>query len=183
MDAPSYSAPYRSSDIVGVAVNGDGSVIVAGSANCDLDLGGGALVGADCSFHKAFVAKFDPSGAHLWSRLIEGSIVSEAVSLGVDALGNAFVAGNFTGTLDADGTVLGAADGAERRFLVRLDGDGHISRSQTLGPELSKVVSLAVGPEGNITILGQDASATTPSATSLYSSNGNIVTKINVAAP
>ncbi|WP_437617830.1 hypothetical protein [Sorangium sp. So ce1151] len=172
------SASDHHEGLAGVAVDGDGSVILAGNARCDFDFGGGPLVGANCSSDNAFVAKLDAHGAHLWSRLIEGSLASRAVSLVVDALGNTFVAGSVTGTLDADGTALGAEDGAERQFVVRLDSDGHISWSHILGPEFSKVQSLAVDPEGNVAIVGQDASA-------MNSINwgGNLVTKLDVAAP
>ncbi|HTN88710.1 MAG TPA: hypothetical protein VL242_33755, partial [Sorangium sp.] len=93
-------------------------------------------------------------------------------------LGNTFVAGSVTGTLDADGTALGAEDGAERQFVVRLDRDGHISWSHILGPEFSKVQSLAVDPEGNVAIVGQDASAVNS-----INWGGNLVTKFDVAAP
>ncbi|WP_437751414.1 SBBP repeat-containing protein [Sorangium sp. So ce1389] len=172
------SASDHHRGLIGIAVDGDGSVFLAGNARCDLNFGGGPLVGANCSSDNAFVAKFDVHGGHLWSRLIEGSLASTAVSLGVDALGNAFVAGSVTGTLDADGTALGEEDGAERQFVVRLDRDGDISWSHILSPEISRVHDLAVGPEGNVAIMGQDASAVDASIR-----GANIVTKLNVAAP
>ncbi|WP_437302158.1 hypothetical protein [Sorangium sp. So ce388] len=164
--------------LVGIAVDGDGNVFLAGQVRCDFNFGGGPLVGANCSSENAFVAKFDVHGGHLWSRLIEGSLASKAVSLGVDALGNAFVAGSVTGTLDADGTALGEEDGAERQFVVRLDRDGHISWSHILSPAISSVHGLAVAPEGNVAILGQDASAVDAGIW-----GANIVTKLDVAAP
>ncbi|WP_437971317.1 hypothetical protein WMF04_19350 [Sorangium sp. So ce260] len=172
------SASASQEGLAGIAVDGDGSVFLAGNAHCDFDFGGGPLVGANCSSDNAFVAKFDVHGGHLWSRLIEGSLASRAVSLGVDALGNTFVAGSVTGTLDADGSALGAEDGAERQFVVRLDRDGHISWSHILSPEFSSVHGLAVDPEGNVAIVGQDASAV-----HLEFQGGNIVTKLDVAAP
>ncbi|WP_437898678.1 hypothetical protein [Sorangium sp. So ce124] len=172
------SASDSHNGLAGVAVDGDGNMFLAGNARCDFDFGGGPLVGANCSSDNAFVAKFDVHGDHLWSRLIEGSLASRAVSLGVDALGNTFVAGSVTGTLDADGTALGAEDGAERQFVVRLDRDGHISWSHILSPELSKVQGLAVDPEGNVAIMGRDAGAVNASAW-----GANVVTKLDVAAP
>ncbi|CAN91674.1 hypothetical protein [Sorangium sp. So ce145] len=172
------SASDSQQGLAGVAVDGDGSVILAGNAHCDFDFGGGPLVGANCSSDNAFVAKFDVRGGHLWSRLIEGSLASRAVSLGVDALGNTFVAGSVTGTLDADGTALGAEDEPERQFVVRLDRDGHISWHHILSLEISRVQGLAVDPEGNVAIVGQDASAVNSTGW-----GGNIVTKLDVAAP
>ncbi|WP_437509508.1 hypothetical protein [Sorangium sp. So ce1099] len=163
--------------LAGIAVDGDGSVFLAGNARCDFNFGGGPLAGATCVSDNAFVAKFDVRGGHLWSRLIEGSLASKAVSLGVDALGNAFVAGSVTGTLDADGTALGEEDGAERQFVVRLDRDGHISWSHILSPEISRVHGLAVDPEGNVAIMGQDASAVDAGVR-----GANVVTKLDVAA-
>lgn len=63
-------------------------MILAGSARSDLDLGDGdgPLVGAGCSSPSARVAKIGADGAHLWSRRIEGSIASQAVSLGPSLL-------------------------------------------------------------------------------------------------
>lgn len=167
--------------LTGLAVEGDGSVILIGNAGCDVDLGGGALGGANCSSYNAFVVKFDAQGAHRWSRFIDSSTSSRVVSLGLDSLGNAFVAGSVYGTLDADGTVLGV-DGSERWFVVRFDGEGRISWSQTLGPDVSGVQGLAVDPEGNVAVLGRDASAADASFPQGYM-GGNLVTKLNVAAP
>ncbi|WP_437825579.1 hypothetical protein [Sorangium sp. So ce1153] len=173
------SASASHEGLVGVALDGDGNMFLAGNVHCDFDLGGGPLVGANCSSDNAFVAKFDVyHGWPVWTRLIEGSLASRAVSLVVDALGNTFVAGSVTGTLDADGTALGAEDGAERQFVVRLDRDGHISWSHILSPEFSSVQGLAVDPEGNVAIVGHDASAVTSTLR-----GGNIVTKLDVAAP
>ncbi|WP_438043082.1 hypothetical protein [Sorangium sp. So ce128] len=137
------SASASQEGLAGIAVDGDGSVFLAGNAHCDFDFGGGPLVGANCY-----------------------------------ALGNTIVAGSVTGTLDADGTALGAEDGAERQFVVRLDRDGHISWSHILSPEFSRVHGLAVDPEGNVAIVGQDASAANSA-----NRGGNIVTKLDVAAP
>ncbi|WP_437745736.1 hypothetical protein WMF39_12325 [Sorangium sp. So ce1504] len=179
-----FAAPFEGGapwgyhrSLTGVAVDGDGSVFLAGNAQCDFDFGGGPLHGTDCSNDSPFVAKFDADGAHLWSQVIRGDFPF-AVSFGVDALGNTFVSGSVgSGGLEADG-MPGGPDGDSRPFVMRFDSEGHISWVQILGSEVIDVLGLAVDPEGNVAVVGQDVDAVNAPFGA-----GNVVMKLNVAAP
>jgi hypothetical protein len=48
----------------------------------------------------AFVAKLDPAGALVWSRVFEGDGRQEIEGLSVDSCGNVLVTGQFTGSID-----------------------------------------------------------------------------------
>ncbi|WP_437534080.1 hypothetical protein WME79_08275 [Sorangium sp. So ce726] len=149
-----YEADWN---ITSIAVDpATGGVVFMGRYAGDLDLGGGLLpwVEDDDNPTRAYVAKFDAMGQFVWSK-------PSPRSSGRYMPGGIMAVDTFTGTLDADGTALGAEDGAERQFVVRLDRDGHISWSHILSPEFSSVQGLAVDPEGNVAIVGHDASAST----------------------
>ncbi|WP_437534081.1 hypothetical protein WME79_08280 [Sorangium sp. So ce726] len=163
--------------LTGVAVRGDGSVILAGNVPCFFDLGGGPLNGSNCLGDSPFVAKFDADGVHLWSQVIRGDL-PDAVSFGVDALGNTFVLGSVGGRgLEADDRPPGP-EGDSRPFIMRFDAEGHISWAQILGPEVTDAVGLAVDPEGNVAVVGQDVDAV-----NAHFGAGNVVMKLNIAAP
>jgi len=74
-----------------VALDAAGNVYLAGwTSSCDFPTTPGAYVAAYDGCGGAFVAKFDPSGALVYSILLGGAV---AASISVDASGNAFVAG------------------------------------------------------------------------------------------
>jgi len=113
----------------GIAVGPDNSIVIAGTTfaatQWPAKFGGMPLTGAAVTFSggvDAFVAKYTPAGAHVWSNLFGGPIgVSNdsANGVAIDAMGRAFVAGNFSTTLRFPGetlTTAGRVDG----FLMRL---------------------------------------------------------------
>lgn len=72
-----------------------GNVLVSGSVTGNLNLGGGALTPS--SGTQYWVAKFDPAGNHLWSRLFPVLWIG---GIAFDANGAAYVAGLTRGTVD-----------------------------------------------------------------------------------
>src|SRR5438093_11968823 len=77
----------------GVACDGSGNVLVTGSFESSIDLGGGW---ARSFAHKdVFVAKYSPAGAYLWSRLAGGIYDDAGRGIAVDASGQVAVTGIF----------------------------------------------------------------------------------------
>jgi len=74
-----------------------GNVIVIGTFY-SADFGGGLITGA--GFSDGFVAKFDASGNHLWSRRMSGTSDDWLSAVTTDPSGNIYVAGTFWGTAD-----------------------------------------------------------------------------------
>ena len=95
----------------GVAIDSSGNILITGLFGGTVSFGGTALVGTSAS---GFVAKYSPSGAHVWSRRLTtgtGS-VDEGRAVGVDGSGNVIVGAgfNFTADFGAGPWTAGAAD-------------------------------------------------------------------------
>lgn len=78
----------------GIAADALGNVFFAGSTRGNL---GGPFIGGD---RDAFVGKYDASGNLLWTRQFGTTGQERATSVSADGLGNVYVAGWTTGSLD-----------------------------------------------------------------------------------
>ncbi len=88
-----------------LAADSSGNVYLTGSFFGSLDFGGGALAQVGTTYD-LFLVKFDPSGAHVWSRRFGAMGWEETRSIAVDPLGNTFLTGSFGGYLDFGGEPL-----------------------------------------------------------------------------
>jgi fibronectin type 3 domain-containing protein len=98
-----------------VSTDGAGNILLTGSIVSAINFGG-ALLPSD-GWYDIFVAKFSPSGGHLWSKRT-GSGAGRGI--GADASNNVLVAGTFTGDTRVN---FGGADllspGGTDTFLVK----------------------------------------------------------------
>lgn len=111
MGAPLWSRCFPGGGGKTIAVDAGGNVVVAGYFFGTSDFGGGALTSA--GGYDIFIAKYSPTGSHLWSRRFgsptpNGAITETASALTVDAAGNLVVTGTFDGTADFGGGPLPA---------------------------------------------------------------------------
>lgn len=118
--------------VTDVTVDFDHDVIIVGDYTGSIDLGGGALMAA--GGRDAFVAKFDESGAHLWSNGFSGPNDQFATSVANNGAGDIFVAGHFKTSIDF-GMVAGVkmSKGGSDAFVVFLDPFGNSGWAYTLG--------------------------------------------------
>jgi hypothetical protein len=144
-----------------LAVDAVGNAIISGCFIGTANFGGGTFTsqgGGD-----AFVAKYDSSGAYVWAKdypaIGPGNCGSDvgAGSLGVDACGNVFIAGNFgaqdgTATIDFGNTVSLSSD-TGYEFLAKIDATGDAVWAKAFGPAPSEVSAygLAVNGAGRVT--------------------------------
>ncbi len=137
-----------------VAVDASGNAYVVGEfASSSLDLGGGALSHAGSD--DIFVAKFDASGNHLWSKSFGGTSYDYARSVAVDASGNAYVVGRFgSPTIDFGGGGLSNA-GLSDIFVVKFDASGnHLWSKSFGGTGHDRARSVAIDASGNAYVVG-----------------------------
>ena len=143
----------------GVAVGPDGRVVVAGGFRGTVDFGGGALVSPGGATD-IFVAVFDASGNHLWSKSFGGALGDgRARSVAVGADGRLLIGGGFTGTIDFGGGALsqpslgGEEDGL---FVAQLDASGdHLwSRQVGNGSGPSRANDVGFDLAGNVLLTG-----------------------------
>lgn len=113
-----------------VAVDGSGNVYTGGYSNgmCDYDPGSGTFNLTPLGFYDNFVSKLDASGNFVWATQIGGTSFDFAFGLSIDASGNVYTTGQFTGTVDFDP---GAATfnlttfGANDIYVSKLDASGN----------------------------------------------------------
>jgi hypothetical protein len=133
----------------GIAADPYGNVILSGSFQGTVDLGGGALTSAGGI--DIYVAKFDPGGNHLWSqRFGDATYNQRGRSVAIDASGNVIVAGPMAGTVDFGGGPLTAL--GWDTFVAKFDPSGNHVWSQRFGP--ADCWGVAVDPGGNVIIVG-----------------------------
>ncbi|MGK3982058.1 hypothetical protein WME99_03435 [Sorangium sp. So ce136] len=146
-----------------VAFDATGNVFLAGVFQGSVDFGGGALVALGTK-PNLFVAKFDPTGKHLFSRSFGDSERQDVASIAIDPSGNAVITGTFLGEIDLDGAVLtskgtatdpnGQSTGGDI-FIAKLGPGGEHLWSRQIGdPDIQSASGVAVGPAGGVFAVG-----------------------------
>ncbi len=132
-----------------LAVDGSGNSYVASSFHS-----GSLVVGSDTlpsvggssnALQTVVVAKIDTSGTAAWARSYgTAASNSRAVSVKLDAAGNPYVTGYFTGaTLTVGGTIL-TRIGSQDAFVARYDTAGSVTWAQNYGGSGATVAPVAV---------------------------------------
>ena len=128
---------------LGIAVDGDGNVLVTGQFRDTVDFGGGPItsLGGD----DIFVAKFDAGGTHVWSHGFGSFTRDKGLGVSVDADGNVLVTGSFAshhgiGTIDFGGGPI-VSSGKSDLFVAKFDPDGNHLWSHGFGGPTSSSLS------------------------------------------
>ena len=128
--------------------------VLNGTANFDAGAGTYNLTGAN----GAFVAKYSPTGALLWAEQIPVASPQGITNIKIDARGNVFAVGMFSGDVDFDpGIAVNslAADASLSPFMLKLDPNGafvwvHELAAGTVGT----TVGLAIDSSNNVYTTG-----------------------------
>jgi hypothetical protein len=150
----SYRYGGASSDFVaGLAVDESGDIYITGHFYASLDLGGGTLTSAGSS--DIFMAKYDPSGAYVWSYRYGGTSGDSATEIAVDPTGAVFISGSFDVPLNLGGDTL-VPVGDLAFFVAKFDASGvHIwSKSHGSTYDSYFVTGSTVDASGNAYIAG-----------------------------
>ena len=119
--ASAYGDQFRQEGL-GVAVANNGDIGLAGYSWGNVDFGGGLLSTDQVDQDRPFMARFGPSGNHLFSVLGNGG---EARTVGVAFAGqDTVVAGSFKSTIDFGNGELEAQGGSDDVFVSRFDATG-----------------------------------------------------------
>ncbi|MFQ5511853.1 MAG: FlgD immunoglobulin-like domain containing protein [Candidatus Krumholzibacteriia bacterium] len=135
-----------------VAVDASGNVIVTGYFRGTVDLGGGNLTSA--GFFDMFVAKYDASGAHQWSRRFGSTGDDEGRAVAVDASGNVIVTGLFEGAVDFGGGNLTSADSTDILVAKYAPNGVHQWSRRFGGTGVDRGLTVAVDASGNVIVAG-----------------------------
>ncbi|KAF0175877.1 MAG: peptidase domain protein [Limisphaerales bacterium] len=119
-----------------VAADAAGNVYLAGVfATATANFDGGLALGNEGGFD-AFLARFDSTGGLQWVRQLGGAQDARANGVAVDAAGNAYVAGEFTGALQLPGTNLSTTVSDQNLFVARFSPAGGVDWARQAGGAL-----------------------------------------------
>jgi hypothetical protein len=135
----------------GIASYADGRVIVTGTFHETVNFGGSSLTTAGNG--DLFVAAFDATGAHLWSKRTGGNADDSGTAVAIDGNGDILLTGSGFGSADFGGGPLQGVGGV---FIVKLASDGSHIWSQRVGSAGSDGgLAIAADPSGNILVAGE----------------------------
>jgi hypothetical protein len=115
----------------GLAVDKDNNVLLAGYFNGMIDLGSGPIT-AVSGGNDAFVAKLDPMGAPIWSKVWGAQDDQLTYAVAADAAGNVLLTGRYNGAVDFGGGPIANA-GLNDVFVLKLDPAGAHAWSKGFG--------------------------------------------------
>ncbi len=137
----------------GVTADSSGNIIVTGSFVGTVDFGGGTLT-SNLSSNDIFVAKYSPTGTHLWSKGFGSTGDDHGTAVATDGSGNVVVTGYFNNTIDFGVGPLTSA-GMKDIFLVKLNSSGQYVWSKRFGgTSIDSANALDIDISGNIVITG-----------------------------
>jgi hypothetical protein len=120
-----------------------------------VDFGGGPLTSAGHT--DIFIAKFDSSGSHIWSRRFGGPVYENAWGIEFDPKDDyVFVAGSFRDTLDFGGKPLVNVHDWDDVYLVKFDPTGNHVWSQSWGDSAGQTILGLDFNSGYLSITGQN---------------------------
>ncbi len=145
-----------------VAVDHAGNIVLAGSFNCTVDFGGGELTsrGVKKDVPDIFVAKFDATGHHLWSRRLGDHRTQRLASVAVDSRNNIVITGDCQGEIDfGSGSKLQCVTSREHEvtaFVAKLDEQGEHLWSRPLGGNdgQQRARAVAIGAKDVVYVTG-----------------------------
>ena len=143
-----------------IVTDAAGNVYMVGSfdGTTDFDPGVGVVSGSTTGNYDIFVLKLDMNGDYLWVKSVGGSGDDQAASVGMDALGNIYVTGIFSSTVDFNSGV-GVANltsvGAIDCFILKLNADGnYIWAVSAGGTSYDYSRSIALSTSGSVYTTG-----------------------------
>lgn len=143
----------KADKVRGLNVDRAGNVFIAGECADEITFGAGPHRGL--GLNDVFVAKLDPQGRCLWSKVAGGPLIDRAYAVATDAAGNCYVTGHFQGeTAGFDGQVV-RGRGDYDAFVVSYDKSGGLRWVRTAGGKgYDYGHGVAVDTRGDIVVAG-----------------------------
>jgi len=135
----------------GVAADGLGGIAMAGYFQGTMSFGGAPLTAVGSGL---FVAKYDASGVHVWSRALGANGPEDSFGLAADGSGNTIITGAFAGSMDFGGGLLISVGGSDI-VIAKYDANGAHLWSRRLGSLGNDYgVDVAVDGAGGFAVTG-----------------------------
>lgn len=144
----------------GIAVDATGNVYITGHFNLasDFDPSANTATLTPVGAQDVFILKLDASGNYVWAKNVGGTGTDYGRAITVDATGNVYTTGSFTGTGDFDpsaSTASIASAGFGDAFISKLDASGNYVWAKALGGASADAgYGVAVDASGNVITTG-----------------------------
>ncbi len=137
----------------GVAVAGNGDVVMVGGFTGKANLGDGNVTSA--GQNDIFVVRYGPDGKFQWERHFGGAGDDRAKAVAIDGDGSVLVAGYFSGTVSFCGTSRTSAGGLDI-LVLKLSADGQqCIWSQTFGGGGDDLAEAVAASSAGVSVAGQ----------------------------
>lgn len=120
LDAKRFGDGSHNGTVVRVITDKDSNIVAAIGLTGSADFGGGVLTSAGAE--DLVVVKFDALGNYKWSKRFGDVQPQIPQGIAVNGVGDVFIGGRFTGTVNFGGVDFSAAGNQGDAFLVKLDG-------------------------------------------------------------
>ncbi len=144
-----------------IVVDAAGNVYITGAfeGTIDFDPGSGIYNLTSAGYTDIFICKLNSSGNFVWAKQFAGAnYYDSGYSIAVDASGNVYTTGRFTGTIDFDpgiGTYNLTTAGTYDIFISKLDASGNFILAKQLGgTSTDESMSIAIDAIGNVYTTG-----------------------------
>lgn len=141
-----------------VAVDAEDNVYIAGDYTGKIDLGGGIFSSAGAADNvfkdDVFLAKYDKSGKHIWSKSFGDTSTQNATQVIVDSAGDVILLGRAFGKIDfGDGAR--DATGTDDFFVAKFRPDGSVIWSTIFGGiDPDRAERMAIDSGGDVWVTG-----------------------------
>ncbi len=127
--------------------------------NVDFDPGPGTYTLGSLGSYDTYISKLDANGNFIWARSVGGnSGTIYGLSIDTDVLGNIYLSGGFTGTVDLDpgpASFTAASLGLYDIFILKLDVNGNFLWAKQIGSSNQDMgLSIAIDGAGNVCVSG-----------------------------
>lgn len=137
-----------------VVVDAWGNVIVLGSFEGTINLGGDDLVSSGSN--SICIAKYDSHGAHQWSHGFGTTLGFGTTVMAVNPAGVVYMAGSFMGTVNFGGGDLVTDDSETDIFMAVFDADGLLQGNfQAEGTGSANCRGIAIDNQANVFLAGE----------------------------
>ena len=143
-----------------IAVDASGNVYTTGyfQGTADFDSGSGTYNLTSAGSDDIFVSKIDILGNFIWAKQMGGTTSDRSFSIALDANGNSYTTGNFTGTADFDsgsGVYNLTSGGGQDAFVSKLDPNGNFLWAKQMGGTNNELAySIAIDGNGYVYTTG-----------------------------
>lgn len=158
-------------DARGVAIDRDDNVYITGTFSDSIRLGATRMASRGSS--DIYLAKYNAGGTLQWARQIGGIGPDSATGMALDAAGNAYLVGGFSGSITIGSTALSSAGGTDA-FIAKYDPNGTpLWGNRGGGGSADMAHGVAVDTNGNVLATGMFTGSASFGTGSLVSAGGS----------